>query len=576
MTKPEGVPSPEEKDKDEGPEILPFLEKIDPFEKQRSEVFDTLSEKYVKTPDIGDDLRKPIEQILHVNQSRGYEAFAIDYFKKHEGEIRERMKAMAKEKGIIPREPSDEKKFGFLTAKESEGGMGIDVKQVIEREYPKSAKKFEQIEILLADIRKNPPPPETSGLLLNYLQNNIEIQKKKIIEMAESADRGEVIQLSAIDAMPGGRESEIEKMVLLQKEIIERTTGRDLNQDAEDKIEESNFLSKEEYVNSELLPRMIKSIEVEEERISRERMAMGMSTAERRTFKGDENRFIEHITKQGESFGLSRDESFALQADGYKLQDANETSLRVAWHIVKGVFTRPIKTFRGVTGGGGFVDVGEKGIISRKELQENAKNIKEKKDIDIKDRAVETLQNKWQEKHDSRIKEEIARSVEELAKYPEKAIGGVEALYKKARERIVGEYIKERAEKNPKTSEQMEDLKKELNEGGEEKNINKFIADVLPNDEGKFKSRFKGFTFWGKKTNNINFGIMRKFMVEDWGIKVEKDDIKSVVTEEKYNKIFMERTGLFDLLLEIMGSAHKRLEVEKRAKEKKPKTRKAA
>ena len=177
----------------------------------------------------------------------------------------------------------------------------------------------------------------------------------------------------------------------------------------------------------------------------------------------------------------------------------------------------------------------------------------------LKWKRKEQIEDAWDNITIKKLRAEIEKRMEELAKSPETAEGGVEKVYEKARERIMVEYIKDRAAKHPKTAEQIKVLEREFKGNGAEVNVGDFIGDVLPDEDGKLKGRFKSLTFWGPKTNNINFGIMRKCLSEDYGLNVSAEAIKKIVTEEKYNKAITAKkgnTGLMHLLLEVVGEAY--------------------
>ena len=108
--------------------------------------------------------------------------------------------------------------------------------------------------------------------------------------------------------------------------------------------------------------------------------------------------------------------------------------------------------------------------------------------------AKNELEGKWDKGHARLVRDEMEHAIAELARSPEKAKGGVEALYAKARERIVEELLAKRkaeAKKTPDAKEQKA-IDAEFGNGKKAgakpekpvKSPDEFISDTIRDGEG--------------------------------------------------------------------------------------------
>ena len=538
---------------------------IIPFQEQKDQAFENLSGKYIKESEISDTSKKVVGDFLAKDMEEGYKTFAVAWFEKHKDEIREELK----DRGITMREYSDDEKFGFITTKKSEGGMGVKPEEEIRKEpedgeedYRWIGKRMDQIGVLRNDMAKKNPPPETPFLILNYLQENLGQKEKDLVELKRKAERGD----ASAEMEAASKEKELAALHLAQREIVEKTMHENLNERAENELKKGGFPTRENYVdknieakatmleggsNALLMAREWTDFQKLSEKERREWQDKLAPRGKLKKWVENKEDFESFLLFMGKENGIEEDDFYGLLQQGYKPHEAKSK------FSLLGIFTLKMsRTEIPNKQGKSYISDGtEEGL--QKFVNDAGKQYKENITKDAKDR----LGNEWDQSHDQKVQASINERIAELAKSPEAADGGIEELYKNARERIVGEYIKKQAEKNPKTAEQLKTLEKEFEEDEKDINVGDFIGDTHYRRGGLEKLR-ADWQYWNRDKK-----VMEKYLSERLGVDVQPEVMKKI-TMDRYYKAWETQTGLFILFMELISESRE-MAANKRKKSKK-------
>ena len=521
-----------------------------PFQEQESVVVESYTERYAKKTEISKESKKAVDGFLARDTEKVYYNFALEWFDKNEEAIRE--------SGIvIPQGASDEWKASVVLGSKEKGGMGAS-EEINDPEYRESREKLDKIGVLKTDMKKDQTPPETPFLLLNYLQKKLEDNLNELDELNRRATGGD----ASAEVFTRSKESEIKDILKLSKDIAGKTMGENLTEDAERKLTESGFLSKDNFVEVELDAKRVElRNKKNEEVIDREwQRYIQLPEKERKKYEKE----------MGCRLEMSRDDFDTLTATrGYVPQQAAEIFKRqnrdMFWSGI-----RSVAKDNGVEGAT-FYSLLEKGykpheaktkgllpgvakllgIKLKNELPPETfiKTSAENYSKDIEDRSKKELEDTWKSEHEEKINSLIEERIKELADSPEAVEGGVERIYKQARERIIMDYMKKRFDKAPKTKEQIASVEKIFNEKGKEKgnkkDINEFMSAVIF-QKGRLEDLGDDYDDDDKRAMG---GFLR-----DWGIKANINTSEDI-TEEEYKKARKSPTGFFSLMMKLIEKA---------------------
>ena len=165
--------------------------------------------------------------------------------------------------------------------------------------------------------------------------------------------------------------------------------------------------------------------------------------------------------------------------------------------------------------------------------------------------SVKELEDVFDKSYELEVNNKIEERIKELAKSPEATEGGIEGVYKKARERIIAEYMKKRLEKEPKTKEEIAMVEKRFKEKGKEKgekkDINKFMSDVLLK-KGRLENLSDDFDDDDKRAMG---GFLR-----EWGIPANISTTKGL-SKAEYLKAKKNPTVFFGMMMKVIKKALK-------------------
>jgi hypothetical protein len=552
------------------------------FSRER-EVVDRIVEKYTESAEIEEGTKKEIIGILAKDIEDCYREFALDWFCRAENQRR-----IEQDGKIIPPEASDEWKINMALSSKEKGGMNA-VEELKDEKYREYRKKIRQAEILSSDFKRDKLLPETPFLALNYLQKKFVQERTDLNRLEQMAQEGN--RASAIEVDP--KRKDVEKLDLLRKELAEKVTGQNLRQIAENKVEqeitgkkewvdkESRILSAEKFDASslELAERELKAYDrLPEKEKAKYRKKLNLGNIQIDVLRED---FVKSIV--GKEYNPQQVER-AYQEQRVKvfkgaiieLSNRNGITDAAVWGLLKNGF-RPYEPVKWAFWGDGIllptIDGNTKKIKpaeskgknmfvellnSQKSISAEYDNFIEKITNDYKGEinfsVKSELETEWQKQYEELVNYEIDKSIKLTANSPENAEDGIDAIYEKARQRIIQEYIdtkkteqeieaekNEHAELEEKIAKLKEDAEKREKEGKEEKRlkIEKIMQalDVL-SSEGLEE-------FDGRDQENISD------LLEGFGVNKAKELVHNV-SKEDYQRITNKGKFLFRFLVHIL------------------------
>lgn len=541
--------APKRQEKEEEVELQGENVETLPFQKFEEEPVKNLTEKYAEGVEIAPSTRKVLDGLLARDSEEAYQKFALDYFEKNKERIQ-------KETGMPIEGVSDEWKISMVLRPKEKGGIGAAAEIRGEDYKEQLGDIVDKIVILRADLAKEPISPEAPFLMLNYLQGSIAEEKRILKELRAKAEAGSAA--AAIDA--NAKEAEIKSLLLARRELAGKALGEDLTETAEQELTKTGFTIKERYIAdgidkreqeeqekrknelmdkewqaySNLTPQQKKKyqsrlgVELEESRKDFDKRPHPDGKNTEADFQESNRQIFRLGLKQAaEKNGVKGLDVYGMLEQGYKPHEIK----------AKGFFVKKM-----IVGGR---------EMSADQLKGLARSAGDSFLAKISTKVEKDLEDEWEWMHEQSVDKRIEERISKLAASPEAAEGGVEAIYEKARKRIIDEYIKAHLEKNPRTKEEMGIIEKRLNKGGKDRNINDLIAETFPDEKGKFKGRLRNLRPWNKNMNRASFGAIKNFLTEDFGVEVDMSTVKRVMTEEKYNRA-LKTKNLFHLCLEIV------------------------
>ena len=505
-------------------------EVIRPIEEEEERpAMESLSEKYITGAAIGEDLKKNIDKSLEIDANALREQFALKWFEDNKDRV--------KKNGFPVDNINDAYKVAFVLRHwkpEEEGGWGTGADMRSEKYKEEFGDKAYKIAVLRNDMAKKNPPSETPFLLLNYLQASTEAKGRELKELKQKAEQGD--QAAAVLAV--GKESELEKLFSIRKEIAEKTMHENLDEMAKKKVEggeEANRL-KERFFDewtSNGRPRIEAQknnalLEKEWQRFSLFNDEQRKEYLKRIGYRGygDKTSFIFFIGQSAEKFEAGSDAFYGLLNQGH-----NPLEIKVQrkhWWSGEKIVIMPDQ---------------HGNPMSLEEYENNVQNASETYVNSINLETRQRVEKVWEKRQNEQVRKTIENRIKELAKSPEAAEGGIEELYKKARERVITEYVqKQIKEKAPKTNVALEAIEKKFKDKGEPRNLTSFMSEVLFR-RGSLKDL-------GNDFNANDKNILKEFLT-DWGMESPNSVLKGVKAEE-YRAARETQMGFFDFIMKIM------------------------
>jgi len=501
--KEEGVSGEEEQEQEERTEkIEEAAERIEKEiprswkEMERKEE-EKLFEKYVEKFELSEENQKFCDELLRREIEKEKIKYAKDWFEDHKEELQEEG---------ISLDISEQKKISIALEK----GALEELKT--KKEYQEKYKEIENLNALKAELKKKHLPIDSQFLILNFLDKKTEEVEKEIQGMKKEKKPESEIFL---------KEKEFNNLFKTRKEVAERVSGRNLEEEVKTEIG-----LKDQYIGERLEDQKNSVKNAQEYQQIYELFKNeweSLSPKKQKKFDYDIFKFADKHFQKLNSRGLKMDKESYLAL--------LNTDYNPAEFTFRGILRRKIQLKEGE-------------IISRKKFPEFIQKQKEIYDKKVEKEAAEKLEKEYQKL----TKEKIEEKIKKLAESPEKAVEGIEGMYKKIKERLIDEWAKKEFKKE-KTEEELKRVKKEFGEG--EVDLEKFIKKI-----------------WTERTGNLKKDkeLLRKIL-RDYDVKIGKDDLSKLIESEKYKNNVKEIKGFLEFLLEVIISSFLMFS-EKQAKRK--------
>lgn len=547
--KPESAPSLEQETVEET-EVLPFQE-------QETEAVKRLTIEGIR---ISPESKKTIDGFLAADVEEGYRRFAIDWFDQNKDQIQ-------KEKGVPIENVSDEWKINMVLGSKARGGLEA-AGEIKKGEYKSRGSLIEKIGTLRVDLAKEQMSPETPFLLLNYLQLRVERKTRDLDRLRERAKGGD--EDAGIEA--ASMEKQLGDLYSARKELAERAMQENLTEAAEQRVFE-RLAPKDVYV-ARSTEKKVKEIQEGKNRhlmYGEWRDFMSMPEKQRREY---EREIGYHLEMTREEFDeRSKDKGYDPRQASLEYQKENyymfrETILMLAQKqgIGEAAFYGLLE--KGYQPYGARVEKSWLGkekiiipmpgtpsqprrIIDHREMSKEAFDsfVKETGDSyleEITSQATAELGEAWEKEREKRVRTETEKRLTEISESPKFAEGGIERLYKEARQRIVTEYIKRRTEKE--LLERKPEQEATDSTGVEEKTIDeKYLKSKIKSSKIAFKL--------GRDTEENNKAV--EDFLGDLGLSMPE------ITKEMYEAARKKKHWVLKFLEETIKKAKTMPKVEK-------------
>ena len=512
-----------------------------PFREQDEKTVGSMTERYAAKAEIGKEIKGTVNGYLSQDAEKAYNDFALAWFDNNIDKMKEDGK-------VIPPNPSKEKKISMVL--DTKGAMA-DIRKKEYKEFGGEA--LYRIEVLKNDIGKSQVPQETPFLLLNYLQGRLENGRKEAEELRVKAEAGDV---TAREVDLPAKTKEIGEMFETMRSLAERTMHEDLVGQAESKVKEVGFPTKESFVETKADARGAET-KMENDLIEKEwkkfkalpetqresyQKQLGMDLEIPRVLGQKDSEFKKasldvfhtRLRLLAKENGIDERAFYGLLDQGYKPYEKFKT--KGLW--IFGQTERIVVP----TANGRAAEIPAKGY------DDFIGGVEKKYSEKVTELSKKEAGDEWEKSHGEAIQNQVEKRVTELAKSPDMAEGELEKRYKDARERIIVEYAKNRLEKEqPKTKEQLAVLEKKFEGKGKKKDINNFMANVLF-QRGRLEKLGDDFDDSDRRAMG---GFLR-----EWDIPA---DIRTTegFTKEEYKKAKKTQMGLFSFIMKIVEVAIK-------------------
>lgn len=455
---------PETKSEEQELEKVQIKKEELPWERLNMEEEGNLIGKYEKGAEISKKTKEDIDLILRQETDERRTDFAKEWFKENTDRI--------KEKGY----DSKNREESYILRIANEMGAFKELRK--NEEYKEKSEEINNVYALRTDLGKERIPEETKFLILNRLNNRVEKLKKA-----------------------GMTEEQLSGLNKIRKELTEKISGKNLTEEAEEKIEKNE--DKENYVRKNGIEKYNELIQ-----------------SERALENGSVPVLIEYL-----NYNIEEKRTFF--GKGLFIKDEKGEFIKEKLYDKDGKIIKETGKPRNLK------DSEELRIFLQNETVKKAKN-----------EAAEM----WMlgdELRKDRMSEYIEKEIMSLGKSPEEAEGGIQEVYARAKERLVTEFIETGLKRDKKSSEQLKVIEKDFKGKGE--NPTEFINSVIER-----KGSLKELTGkWEKDKENI------KEHLAEYGISIEAqklEELRNRLEKEgrKYESEAKKQRGFLEWLLGLI------------------------
>lgn len=521
------------------------------FAPQESEAVLSLTEKYAETAKLDKDTKNNISGILRADAEGNYRDFALKWYE-------ENTQRMQEAGIVIPEQASDEWKINTVLSQREKGGMGASYEIGSDR-YKEFGAEADKIKILQGAIRRERLAPESPFLLLHYLQERLDKEQGDIIDLQAKERMGDKsagavvagkIELVkkikdarvalAVKIGGGGiikkpediaNDTEMKRMWLSieEKDIQEDVEGKD--KDALIDKEWRAYLAmpekqREKYIKKLGFPVGTKlAITREEFDATEDGRQLTGKDADDEFLAQNREMFINTVSGNVRKNGVSEAGFYGMLSQGYKPYEPFKT---------EGLFR---KTYV-------FERNGVTTRIASGELKGFIGGIGDNYASGLVEKARQEAELRWKKHTEEVAFGDTESAIIKLSISPENAIGGVEAVYNLARERIVTEYVRARAEKNPQTKAKLSETEKKVFKKGSVRDLNEVITATL------FDNDFPRYLEGDVNQSRKNMGEI----LNNLGIDVPAEALRSISKSEFVEAVSNQKKGgIFKLFLKLIG-----------------------
>ncbi|MCK4453745.1 hypothetical protein KAU51_00095 [Candidatus Parcubacteria bacterium] len=511
------------KEKREVEEVKP--EKITrPWEEtaEREEV--RLYEEFTKKFELEKEKKDHIEKVLQTETDERRIEFAVKWFEEHREEL--------EKKGISSEVELSKDRMAEIAI---EKGAFKDLET--NKKYKRDLENIENMYAMRKDFEKGVECPiESQFAILHTLDKRAKSIRDEIQEM-EKAGKSDIEK--------DEKKNELDDLLEDRKELAGKIKGLDLDKIAEERV--GPLEGQDSYIE-----RLTDERKQGEEFCKKCNLVLGkemtfgkwkdMGKFDRDRIKKEFEDSLAKIKKRLEEaypkkmMTVDDEKILALMNAGYNVEE-----VRLKGLSLEGLFGR--------------VELKKTdGTIEKVKYKEFSKFVEEKVrnyDQAIEDKAKEELGSEWKEmkrKREEKIKDEIEKEISTMVESPEKAAGGIEALFDSIKGRLINEYLEKGTKKERKTAEEIEELK-EYEKKGKIKDPYRFMSEVIERKKGLDKIS-------GDMEEDP--GFIEEYLKNSQNIETSEDDIiRFIESQEKQGinlgEIVKSEKGLWDYFEELVA-----------------------
>lgn len=494
-----------------------------------------------KGVEFAETLKNNLDKYLEDNLKKAYNSFALKWFEDHKAEIAQ--------KNIAVDSVTEDWKINYVLGKKESGGLELK-DQARSAEYNADyGKNIERIGILRAELSKPQMHPESQFLLLDYLQDIIDKGKREAKKFYKPEDKASMAEFDKrVDQLKGvyAMEKEMAKKIFnIEEADLIKQAKQEVVEKNPNYIERADYVknAKPEYLNKENadafkkgkteikknteLPLLKKEWDDFQKLTKKQQKRLSKDLGfQLRT----EDEFNAAILENAKSQGISQDSFYGLLQQGYRPYQKEK----------KGWFSRKPKS---------MIKSNGEAVLWDEKFDDTIKQIGEQywEKIDAQSRE-QFFGPKWDTAFDKAVRVQKEKIIARTARSPERTVESIEKSFNDAKERIMADYIKKRAEKQPKTAEQLSAISAEFKENEKPVDMGKFMGDVLFS-RGKLENLTGN---WQKDKATI-----KDYISNDLGFEISSSSLKGI-TAERYKESFKNKTGLLYLFLGFLDHVIKK------------------
>jgi hypothetical protein len=442
------------------------IESEEENEEEKEDLFAEFAEKTdekiikgsIETIKIDENSKRVIDGFLAQDMEEGRRMFAVAWFNDHKKEIEEMG---------LPIEGTDDWKASIVLSEKKDGGIGIltnekgkkiSISKIEQEKYAGYGDMLDKIGVLRTDMARDPISPETPYLLLNYLQGSIEVEKEKVEALKKrTGDESAKEEIARI-------ETRLDKLFSARKEIAEKILGKGkgLAELAEGKIVKESGAETREQQKEQHVEGKRKEIEEKERAKSLDTewaLFCGLNPTKKVQFwesigrelpvdrrgnsilpaetENDKNAFISQTLFLAKNEGIEGPAFYGLLEKGFKPYLATKKI------VFKRLFTRSLRAYRIV-----IPNRIEAETYKSNDMEDGLdfiKRIGEEYAQKIQLAARTSGEQKFDQEHERKVREEMEKMIAELANSPTVAINNTKKYYDKRR-KVLAEIAKKSAE----------------------------------------------------------------------------------------------------------------------------------